>query len=90
MAKAQKKVSASDTQPTSRETKDTGKKISKTEQVIKLLRRKNGASIADLQKATGWQPHSVHGFLAGLRKRGLKVERMATDGQKGAYHIADA
>lgn len=90
MAKAQKKVSAGDTQPTSRETKDTGKKTTKTEQVIKLLKRKNGASLDDLQKATGWQPHSVHGFLAGLRKRGVKVERIITDGQKGAYHIAGA
>jgi DNA-binding IclR family transcriptional regulator len=90
MAKAQKKASANDAQPTSRENKDTGKKITKTEQVIKLLKRKNGASISDLQQATGWQPHSVHGFLAGLRKRGLKVERITAEGQKGAYHIAGA
>jgi len=90
MAKAQKKVAAGDTQPTSRESKDVGKKISKTEQVIKLLKRKNGASLDDLQKATGWQPHSVRGFLAGLRKRGLMIERITIDGQKGAYHIAGA
>jgi len=32
---------------------------------IDLLSRPRGASRADLQRATGWQPHSVRGFLSG-------------------------
>jgi hypothetical protein len=28
-----------------------------------LLRRKEGATLDDLTSATGWQKHSVHGFL---------------------------
>ncbi|MCH8863534.1 MAG: DUF3489 domain-containing protein, partial [Proteobacteria bacterium] len=38
---------------------------SKKETCIALLKRARGASLADLQKATGWQAHSVRGFLAG-------------------------
>ena len=32
--------------------------------IVALLRRKEGATLADLTKATGWQPHSVRGFLS--------------------------
>ena len=43
--------------------------------IIKMLRRKSGASLEELGKATGWQNHSLRGFLSGtLRKRmGLEV-----------------
>jgi hypothetical protein len=45
-------------------------RVSKTEAALKLLRRKTGASLAELQEATGWQAHSVRGFLSGtVRKR---------------------
>lgn len=44
-------------------------------QIIRLLQRTKGATIDDLTKATGWQPHSVRGAISGqLRKRhGLTV-----------------
>jgi hypothetical protein len=44
----------------------------------KLLARSRGATIAEMQAATGWQPHSARAFLSGLRKAGrnlLKEER---------------
>jgi hypothetical protein len=41
----------------------------------KLLTRKNGADLAALQSATGWQPHSVRAGLSGLRKAGYTIER---------------
>ena len=44
----------------------------------KLLTRSRGATIAELQAATDWQPHSARAFLSGLRKAGrtlVKEER---------------
>jgi hypothetical protein len=48
---------------------------SKTAKVLDLLKRTGGASLKELMKATGWQPHSVRGFLSGAlgKKMGLKV-----------------
>jgi hypothetical protein len=38
-----------------------------------LLRRREGATLAALVKATGWQPHSIRGFLAGTVRKKLKL-----------------
>lgn len=45
--------------------------ISKLEQCLTLLRRGEGATIGELMSATGWQSHSVRGFLSGTVKRKL-------------------
>jgi hypothetical protein len=62
---------------------------SKQETLLALLRRPNGASIAELAKATGWQDHSVRGALSGLikKKLGHKVESSRKDGVR-RYSIA--
>ena len=60
----------------SRKSKATKSRAGKTksDQVITLLGRPFGASIAEMMKPTGWQTHSVRGFLAGtLKKKGYKV-----------------
>jgi Mn-dependent DtxR family transcriptional regulator len=59
----------------------TGKKRpgGKVDAILTLVRRPEGAKIAELQKATGWQPHSVRAALTGLRKRGIKVTRERKD-----------
>ncbi len=50
-------------------------KPTKIETMLKLLRRPNGASLAQLQKATGWQPHCLRAALTGLRKKEHAIER---------------
>jgi hypothetical protein len=39
--------------------------------LIELLKRKSGASIAEIVEATGWQPHSVRGAISGALKKKL-------------------
>ena len=67
-------------------------KTSKTEAVLSLLRNKNGASLSDLRDATGWQAHSVRGFLSGTVKKKLKFALTSQLTAKGErrYHIAKA
>ncbi|WP_235907803.1 DUF3489 domain-containing protein [Siccirubricoccus phaeus] len=72
----------------------------KQEQVLAMLRRPEGATVAQIAEATGWAPHTVRGFFAGLKKRqGIAVEvlervRQVGPNKEGArgsytvYHIA--
>ena len=58
--------------------------------IINLLRRKEGARLADLTKATGWQPHSVRGFLSAQvsKKLGLKLESTKREDGQRVYQLA--
>jgi hypothetical protein len=42
---------------------------SKTQACLNLMSRQSGATLEEMQKATGWQPHSVRGLLAGKIKK---------------------
>ena len=46
---------------------------SKQDQIVALLRQPGGATLDVLVKATGWQKHSVRGFLAGTVRKKLKL-----------------
>jgi len=53
---------------------------SKLDQIAALIGRSGGATIAELTAATGWQPHSVRGAIAGaLKKRGLITTSAVVD-----------
>ena len=56
---------------------------SKTETILELLKRPGGATSKELLKATGWQAHSLRGFLSGTvgKKMGLTVS--STKGEDG-------
>ncbi|MFT8247386.1 DUF3489 domain-containing protein [Roseomonas sp. BN140053] len=69
--------------------------------VLALLRRPEGATVTQLIEVTGWAPHTVRGFLAGLKRRGTPVEvlervRQVGSGRAGAkgsysvYRVAEA
>jgi len=56
---------------------------SKADSILSLLQLPEGATLDNLMVATGWQAHSVRGFLSNLkRKRGLKVRSRKHDGQR--------
>ncbi|SDD05641.1 DUF3489 domain-containing protein [Belnapia rosea] len=68
----------------------------KQEQVLALLRREEGATIAQICEATGWQGHTVRGFFAGLKKRqGIEVQVLERvrqvgpnkEGARGSYTV---
>jgi hypothetical protein len=58
---------------------------------LALLRRPEGVSGPDIIEATGWAPHTVRGFLAGLSRKGITVtvlERVRhPEGAKGSYTV---
>lgn len=56
------------------------KREKKTDAVIALLKRKDGASLAEITGATGWQPHSARAVLTGFRKKGHKIGKSKIDG----------
>ncbi len=60
----------------------------KAKTLLKMLRRKNGASIEEIIKATDWQPHSARAMISGLKKKGHKVEREKVD-KVSRYSTAD-
>ena len=63
---------------------------SKHAQILDLLRRGQGASLIELTNASGWQPHSVRGFLSGTVKKrlGLKLLSSKADDGERRYTIA--
>ncbi len=67
----------------------------KQEQVLAMLRRPEGATVAQIAEATGWAQHTVRGFFAGLKKKGHAVEVKSRErmvgpnktGAKGSFTI---
>jgi hypothetical protein len=61
---------------------------SKQARLIEMLKRKEGASIEEIVKAFGWQPHTVRGAIAGALKKklGLEVTSEKVDGRR-VYRI---
>src|SRR5262249_43100771 len=63
---------------------------SKTATVVSLLERTGGATLAEIMTATGWQAHSVRGFISGTlgKKMGRTVDSTKREDGERVYTIA--
>ena len=63
---------------------------SKKTAVIALLRRKDGATITEIAEATGWQNHSIRGFISGTvgKKMGMAIESAKNNAGDRTYKVA--
>ena len=62
---------------------------SKVARMLALLRRPKGTTLTELGKATGWQAHSIRGFLSAIvgRKMGLKVNSIKPESGDRRYSV---
>jgi hypothetical protein len=62
---------------------------SKKAEVLDLMRRSQGAMLAEIMELTGWQAHTVRGFVSGtlIKKLGLNVESFRSNEKERAYRV---
>jgi hypothetical protein len=89
-AKGKKADAPRATKPEAKPEKPAARPSSKSETILALLRKKGGATSAELMDATGWQAHSVRGFISAVvsKKLGLKVESAKREDGVRAYSLA--
>jgi len=77
-------------QPYPSSVKQMGHTETKQGRILAMLRAPSGVTIDAMVHATGWQQHSVRGFLAGVvrKKLGLNLVSAATEGGR-LYRITD-
>ncbi len=63
-----------------------GPLVTKRDRLRVQLEHADGASLQQLQKEFGWQPHTVRAAISGLRKAGFDVQR-GTGDQSSVYRI---
>ena len=97
--KGQKPAKAVKTKAARQKPAKTGKKAtrkqpakrraeSKGAKILALIGRPKGATLAEIQKVSGWQAHSVRGFLSTAAKRySLRIESTKSEGNDRVYHI---
>ena len=82
-AKAGKKA-----KPTHAKEAGTPRTESKGAKILELIWRPKGATLAEIQKATDWQKHSIRGFLStAAKKHGLKIESTKTEAGDRVYQV---
>ena len=84
-AKASKKAA----KPATAKEASTPRPDSKGAKILAMIGRAKGATLAEIQKATDWQAHSVRGFLStAAKKHGLKIESTKTEAGDRVYKTA--
>ncbi len=71
-----------------RSRKPAVKRQTKQSRLAGMLRRKGGATIAQIMKAFGWQPHTARAAISGLKKVGERVESAIENGNR-VYRITN-
>ena len=87
--KSPKKASPVKKAPKGAKKGESARDGSKTAKVLDLLKCPGGVTAKELMKVTGWQPHSVRGFLSGTigKKMGLTVVSTKGEGGERTYSI---
>ncbi|MGC2198691.1 MAG: DUF3489 domain-containing protein [Stellaceae bacterium] len=62
----------------------------KRAQLIGMLERPEGASVAEIGQRLGWLPHTVRAAITGLRKAGREVTRSKDASDRSVYRLAAA
>ena len=77
--------------PAAKQPKPPQRAESKQAQLIAMLKRPDGATIAEVVETLAWQPHTVRGAIAGALKKklGLKVESEKAADRGRVYRIAE-
>ena len=75
--------------PSAKPKKTVAKPKTKKQICIEMLKRPKGASVAELQKAIGWQAHSVRGFLSGTIRKldGIALVSEQTERGERRYRV---
>src|ERR1700694_2783746 len=81
--KSAKKATPAKKAPKGNKKTKSAREGSKTDKILELLKRKDGATVAEIMKATDWQAPRVRGFINGTlgKKMGLTV--ISTKGENG-------
>jgi hypothetical protein len=88
-AKSGKKAAPAKKAPKGAKKAGSARDGSKTATILEMLKRTGGATAKELLKATGWQPHSLRGFISGTlgKKMGLTVVSTKSEDGERSYSI---
>ena len=88
-AKSGKKATTAKKAPKGAKNAKGARDGSKAATILDLLKRKDGATLKELMKASNWLPHSVRGFLSGTirKKMGLNVTSTKAENGERTYSV---
>ena len=77
--------------PAKQRAKPPAKRVTKKDQLIRMLGSATGADVATISKRLGWQTHTTRAALTGLRKAGYEVaSEKSGQGKQARYRIVTA
>ena len=86
-AKTAKRAKAAKPAKPGKKSKPATDRTNKNAEVIAMMKRAKGATLAEIMKATGWQKHTVRGFVSILGKKG--GEKIDSSKSSGPAHVQD-